>query len=119
MHSAKTVQVTVQGPLSVEHVLPQQWTTHWPLPGATDAPTETSARAALLHDFGNLTLVTPAFNSSLSNRPAHEKLPELDRHSPLLLNRDFGGGRSTWTEQDIRDRTLKLAKIARTLWPRP
>ena len=25
MHSAKNVQVTVQGPLSVEHVMPQEW----------------------------------------------------------------------------------------------
>lgn len=119
MHSAKNVKVTVQGALSVEHVMPQQWATHWPLPGVTDAQTETDVRAALVHDFGNLTLVTPSFNSSLSNRPANEKLPELDRHSTLLLNRAFGGGRKAWTEQDIRDRTKELFQVARTLWPGP
>ncbi len=119
MHNVKNVQVTVQGALSVEHVMPQKWATHWPLPGAAAAQTESDARSALLHDFGNLTLVTPAFNSSLSNHAANVKLPELDRHGTLVLNRDFGGGRSTWTEQDIRDRTLKLFKIAKTLWPGP
>jgi len=61
----------------------------------------------------------PRGKASLSNHAASAKLPELDRHGRLVLNRDFGGGRTTWTEQDIRDRTLKLFKIAKTLWPGP
>jgi hypothetical protein len=116
---AKTEAAPVTGPLSVEHVLPQAWEAHWPLPGVTAAQTERDARVALLHDFGNLTLVTPAFNSSLSNRPAKEKLPEIDSHSRLMLNKHFGAGRSNWTEQDIRDRSKALFSIAKKVWPGP
>jgi hypothetical protein len=119
LHGPKTEHVAVQGPLSVEHVMPQAWESHWPLPGVLAEQIELGARSALLHDFGNLTLVTPNFNSTLSNRPASEKLPDIDRHSALMLNRDFGGGRSTWTEQDIRDRSGRLFQIARKVWPGP
>ncbi|MCY0989025.1 DUF262 domain-containing HNH endonuclease family protein [Nannocystis sp. ILAH1] len=119
LHGPKTEQVVVQGPLSIEHVMPQAWDPHWPLPGAADTVTEAVARTALLHDFGNLTLITPKFNSSLSNRPANEKLPDIDRHSGLLLNKDFGGGRTTWTEKDIRERTQRLFQLAKRVWPGP
>jgi len=119
LHGPKTEDAPIGGPLSVEHVLPQEWEAHWPLPGLADANTERDARSALVHDFGNLTLVTPKFNSSLSNRPAKEKLPEIDRHSVLMLNKHFGAGRSTWTEQDIRDRSKSLFALARKVWPKP
>lgn len=118
LHGPKTEKVPVGGPLSVEHVLPQEWESHWPLPGLTDIQMERDTRAALLHDFGNLTLVTPSFNSSLSNRSAKEKLPEIDRHSVLMLNKHFGAGRATWTEQDIRDRSKSLFSLARKVWPK-
>ncbi|MBK8262669.1 MAG: DUF262 domain-containing protein [Nannocystis sp.] len=119
LHGPKTEHVAVHGPLSVEHVMPQAWESHWPLPGVLAEQIEIGARNALLHDFGNLTLVTPKFNSTLSNRPASEKLPDIDRHSALMLNRDFGGGRSIWTEQDIRDRSGRLFQLARKVWPGP
>jgi len=118
-HNAHTVQVTVHGPLSIEHVMPQDWTTHWPLPGLVNGASETSARRLSLHKFGNLTLVTPSFNSKLSNDSAVRKLPQLDQQGTLLLNRDFGAGRTTWTEQDIRDRTLKMFDLACKVWPGP
>lgn len=119
LHGPKTEKVSVHGPLSVEHVMPQTWDPHWPLPGVADKATETNVRTELLHDFGNLTLVTPKFNSALSNRPASEKLPDIDRHSGLLLNKDFGGGRITWTEKDIRERSQRLFQRAKKVWPGP
>lgn len=119
MHGVKNVQVTVHGALSIEHVMPQQWQDEWPLPGGADTETETITRNESLHRFGNLTLITPAFNSALSNKSADKKLPELDQHGTLLLNRAFGGGRSTWSEQDIRDRTRTLFALACKVWPGP
>lgn len=119
LRGPKTENERIAGQLSVEHILPQEWETHWPLPGVADAQTERDARTALLHDFGNLTLITPAFNSSLSNRPAKVKLPEIDRHSMLMLNKHFGAGRMTWTEQDIRERSKTLFTLARNVWPKP
>ena len=66
--------------MSVEHVLPQTWMTHWPLPDGRMAPADrmTGAdqpmlaairtRDAALHTMGNLTLVTVPANTSASNR---------------------------------------------------
>ncbi len=119
LHGPKTESTPIGGPLNVEHVLPQKWETHWPLPGVSDAQTERDVRSSLLHDFGNLTLVTPSFNSSLSNDPAKEKLPEIDRHSVLMLNKHFGAGKATWTEQDIRERSKRLFALALKVWAKP
>lgn len=119
MHPAMGVRVVVQD-LSVEHVMPQEWREHWPLPNVADEQVETDVRQSLVHDFGNLTLVTPPFNSKLSNRSPAVKLPEIDKNGgPLALNNDFRNGRVVWTEQDIRDRGEKLFGYALKVWPGP
>ncbi|MEU8020956.1 DUF262 domain-containing protein [Micromonospora haikouensis] len=118
--------------LSVEHLLPQEWAQHYPLP--TDTPEEEgkSRRAAALHKLGNLTLTTQKLNSSVSNGPWHVKRVELNKHAVLLLTaatvlqpyhlipaeaaRNWSEG---WTEEHIELRTLALASIALKAWPRP
>lgn len=62
-------KITIAEKLTIEHLLPQQWQQHWPLP--TDKLTDVaiSERNLLLHTLGNLTLVTKAFNPSVSNDP--------------------------------------------------
>lgn len=79
----KTEALTIEGPLTVEHLLPQQWITNWRLPDgstglqfpeffAVDASDPrriaTTRRNAALQTFGNLTLLTQALNSSVSTR---------------------------------------------------
>lgn len=59
-------EVEIRGKLSIEHVLPQEWQAHWPLARENDEASERRNRA--LQTFGNLTLVTPEFNTRLSNR---------------------------------------------------
>ena len=118
MHTGHTEAVTIEGRLTVEHVLPQEWRVHWPLPTGIDLETAQERRDELLHDFGNLTLLTQPLNSSLSNGPASQKLPRIALDSALRLN-TFFQNRTTWTENDIEERGAALFKIAKKLWPGP
>ena len=62
----------IKAKLSIEHVMPQEWTSHWPLVDPNDDAVE--RRELMLQTFGNLTLVTPEFNTKLSNRDFKTKL---------------------------------------------
>lgn len=53
--------------LSLEHLLPQSWREHWPLPELDDPESAAAERDRRLNLIGNLTLVTSPLNSSLSN----------------------------------------------------
>ena len=55
--------------LTIEHVLPQSWEAHWPLPTKLDEEEARQERNRLLHTIGNLTLVTGRLNSRASNAP--------------------------------------------------
>jgi hypothetical protein len=83
-YGGKTEAVAIQHPLTVEHILPQSWIENWPLSDGTkgmcyyeliDADEDdpraiaTRERNALLQTFGNLTILTFALNSSVSNSP--------------------------------------------------
>jgi hypothetical protein len=125
--------VSIDGPLTIEHLLPQDWLAHWPLPcgapGLTNeeierTPTsdtravETRRRRDLVHTLGNLTIVTQALNSSVSNAAWEKKRPDLLRHSLLSLNQDLHGI-AIWNEEAIIERSARLFTTALTLWPCP
>jgi len=106
--------------LHVEHLLPQSWREHWPLPQG-DGPAQTLAgeeRDHALHRIGNLTLLTEALNPSLSNGPWSAKRPEIARHSKLHLNAEFLEA-CEWNEEAIRERGRSLAAVAIRIWPGP
>jgi hypothetical protein len=125
LYSSKTDVPTLADALSVEHVLPQSWETHWPLTDDEGAPLEGEAldqaaaeRESRLHRLGNLTIVTPAFNSSLSNSAWSTKRTELNRHSRLLLNARLTE-LSSWSEADIDEHGAWLAERLVGIWPGP
>lgn len=118
MHTGTTEAITIEGRLTVEHVLPQEWKDHWPLPTGIDLETAQEKREEVIHDFGNLTLLTQPLNSSVSNGPASQKLPRIALDSALRLNTYFQN-RTTWTENDIEERAGVLFRIARKVWPAP
>lgn len=106
--------------LSVEHVLPQKWKPDdYPLQDGTDEGK--ARRARLIHSIGNLTLVTPGFNTSLSNGPFKDKRPALARESALALNSYFQDLKDDdcWDETKIVNRAEFLWRYALTAWPRP
>lgn len=106
--------------LSVEHILPQKWKpADYPLPEDSDEAKATRAR--LIHSIGNLTLVTPGFNTSLSNAAIKQKRPDLARESALALNAHFQelSNDDAWNEERIIARAETLLPLALAAWPRP
>jgi hypothetical protein len=104
--------------LHVEHVLPIAWESHWPAPGDENA---VLLRNHLLHNIGNLTLLTAKLNPSLSNSAFAIKRPEITK-SLLALNAHFQdaalvGSEATWDEKCIRDRSQQLFTVAVKIWP--
>jgi len=128
---SKMETVTVEGQLTVEHILPEQWIEHWPLKdGATgmighelwDAdPSDpraaaTRQRNAALQTFGNLSILTQPLNSAASNSGWAKKKPELLRHSLLPINQQLHEA-ADWDEATIEKRGRELFQRALRLWP--
>ncbi|MGC4763571.1 DUF262 domain-containing protein [Micromonospora sp. DT46] len=105
--------------LQIEHVMPRDWRKHWP-PTATDEAgklLETQRRDEALHRIGNLTLVTPTFNNSVSNGSWAVKRPEFAQQSKLQLNASLADC-ETWTVETVDERSRTLAGLAAMVWPR-
>jgi hypothetical protein len=130
--TTKMEAVSVDGALSVEHILPQQWQSKWPLPDGSQGLTAealwtagkgveqadaTRKRNAALQTFGNLTILTQGLNSSVSNSPWHTKKPELLKHSLLPINQQFHDV-VAWDENAIMRRSDALFARALKVWPR-
>ncbi len=130
--TGKAEDIDINEKLTIEHLLPQKWMEHYPLPadGSVDAVT----RDNMLHTFGNLTLLNKKLNPSVSNgawlRLAEQevdgvmtdvdlgKRAEILRHSRLTLNNmllDY----PIWDESAIRSRGERLFEAATRVWPRP
>ena len=117
------------GNMSIEHVLPQTWTTHWNLPDGRRAPADRitgvdevmlsaiAVRQAALHTLGNLTLITVPGNTTASNSAFEQKKPWL-KQSLLALNLAILE-EDKWDEATIRVRGEALANLAVTVWPAP
>ncbi|MEX3934817.1 DUF262 domain-containing protein [Paraburkholderia phymatum] len=129
---AKNEDITIHSALTVEHVMPVAWWTHWPLSDGrmSKSPTDrmldglngivdddAAARDKVIHTMGNLTMLTASMNSSLQNAPYVEKRPEILRHSALSLNREFHDF-DIWDEGLIDRRGRALFALALKIWPR-
>ncbi|MGH9434380.1 MAG: DUF262 domain-containing protein [Terriglobia bacterium] len=119
--------------LTIEHVMPQKWSTYWPLPDERLAPCESSFQAAMsnhqlddktkalmdtrqrwIDTMGNLTLLTEALNPSISNGPWAAKREKIGK-SLLAMNRDIAA-QPVWSEAEIEKRAGTLAAVANRLW---
>lgn len=131
-HTRKTEDVVINGPLSVEHILPQDWIANWPLSDGSRGlsreelhasdPEDPRARAtvarnAILQTLGNLTVVTQPLNSAASNSAWPVKKKELES-SVLVINQELREF-ETWDEAAIAKRSRILFDRALQLWPGP
>ena len=104
--------------LHIEHIMPQAWAPHWPLPDKSGKAADRRQRA--IHTIGNLTLVNRRLNSSLSNAGWDRKRGTLADHSTLFLNKHLvNKGPKIWDEAAIEKRAKWLHKKAVKVWPRP
>jgi len=130
---ALSEQVTIESPLSVEHILPQNWLDHWPLPdgssglaGAELWETDeadpraqaTRRRNEMLQTLGNLTVLSQPLNSKVSNASWEAKKPQLLAASLLPINQQLYSV-DKWDETAIDRRSNELFERALRLWPSP
>ncbi|GAA4530463.1 DUF262 domain-containing protein [Chelativorans composti] len=109
-----------RGSYVIEHLMPQAWAKHWPLP-----PGESEAdRDARIHRLGNLTLLTKKLNSTVSNGPwlgAAGKASHLQEKDVVLLNSKLLKEYSLkqWDEAGIDARTKQMVETILAIWPVP
>lgn len=105
--------------LWIEHVMPQKWDAHWPLPSSADGgdQPERERRDRIIHTVGNLTLTTDRLNIAMGNGMFENKRAQLDA-SLLALNKWFTS-RGEWNEAAIEERSAELAERAIGIWPHP
>lgn len=131
--TGKTEELTIDSELTVEHIMPQSWVENWPLLGgargmewrelvdaAADDPRAiaTRARERAIHTVGNLTILTQALNSSVSNSAWTAKKPALLEASLLPINLQLHEY-SSWDEEAITRRGQELFERAIRIWPGP
>jgi hypothetical protein len=125
LYSNKTDVPEVADALSLEHLMPKEWETYWPLTSAEGKALEgevleqvSAERSARLNRLGNLTIVTQPLNTALSNSQWSKKRAELNRHSKLLLNARIAE-HDTWDEHAIEQHGNWLAHRLASIWPGP
>ncbi|RYH00361.1 MAG: DUF262 domain-containing protein [Alphaproteobacteria bacterium] len=106
--------------LTIEHVMPQAWHTHWPITPGIEPP----ERDRWVQNIGNLTLVSGKLNPSLSNSAwqvdgsAQGKRIGLSAHSDLKLNKILlSEAAEIWDEAAIAERAKRLFQAASVIWP--
>lgn len=130
--SSKIERLSLDAPPSIEHIMPQGWLEHWPLPDGSKGmnfaelsqaetgdkrATSTRMREDLVQTIGNLTILTVELNSAQSNLPWSKKRPELMKNSLLPINQMIAS-HAFWNEEAIKDRGKVLLEHALELWPR-
>lgn len=131
--SGMNEHISIANALTIEHILPSSWITHWPLPDGSKGLTfreirtrdhddphaeATRRREGLLHTLGNLTILAQPLNSALSNAPWNEKRPKMLSHSLLPINLQLQQI-DVWDEDAILNRSKHLFERALSIWPRP
>jgi hypothetical protein len=111
-----------RGNLTIEHLMPQHWDTHW------EPPRDGANRDDLIQSLGNLTLTTGSLNTHVSNgpwfsRPGQQgKFEELSnkKHTSVSLTQDaLERGADGWTDATIRTRTDSMIDSLLAVWPVP
>ncbi|MFK4494376.1 DUF262 domain-containing protein [Dermacoccus sp. GAS27A] len=99
--------------LQVEHLMPQKWRAHWPVPNL-EAELE---REKYVHRFGNLTLLTGSLNSQVSNAGWERKRKEFGQYEVLVTRKVQQV--ETWDEHAIDARADEIADALIHTWPTP
>ena len=124
--------------LNIEHIMPQCWAENWNLGEYGKVPSENfreatrinpdlitipfqtliEKRQGVINTIGNLTLLTPPFNSSIGNDSWDAKKARLKEESGLKLNRSIIE-EAEWNEDVIKARSAELAGYINEIWKHP
>lgn len=120
-------EIEIKSELTIEHIMPQKWQQHWPVPGFdhvsqgevdVDQLARETQRSQVINKLGNLTLLTHALNATVSNGPFSVKMPAVRAHASLALNRELNGF-DHWDEETVLQRGHALFEVARKIWRGP
>ncbi|HWV48662.1 MAG TPA: DUF262 domain-containing protein [Microbacterium sp.] len=108
----------VRGKATIEHLMPQTWRKHWSADLTEEQEAERNGR---IQQLGNLTIVTQALNSKVSNGPWAQKKSHFLASDDVLLTKEAltVGGDVAWDESAIRARTDRLITQILAVWPAP
>jgi hypothetical protein len=110
--------------------MPQSWRTEASYHSDSMDESARIGRDLMIHEFGNLTLLTQPLNSSVSNGPFLDRVNAAGQkvdgkrsklgQSALLMNTYFNRqGLDAWDEAAIRTRAGALHDAAALVWARP
>ena len=126
-HTSLSEDIAIRSALTIEHIMPQKWQAAWQLPGMGEVPedeyapelvNQIRARIGAVNVLGNLTLITQALNSTVSNGPLTVKFPAIKANAALALNRELSAF-EYWDENAIYERGEALFGVARVIWTPP
>ena len=126
-HHKKSENTPIQRNLTIEHLLPKSWGSHWPIDkegkSAEEILKQKMQRDILKHSIGNLTLITESLNPAISNGSWQSKRPEIIKYSKSNLNlyfhSDLEDTLNVWNEDKIIERSDKLTDLFIQVWPAP
>ena len=126
-HTPLNEDIVIRSALTIEHIMPQKWQANWQFAGmegvdegdySPQLAGQVRTRNSAVNVLGNLTLLTQALNSTLSNGPFAEKMPAIRANAALALNRELHAY-DQWDEAAIQDRASALFEVARKIWQPP
>lgn len=106
-----------RGKGTIEHLMPRKWRKHWHQ-GLSEA--DAVLRDEIIHQIGNLTLVTKRLNSTISNGPWLKKREYFLESDDVLITKDaINLAMDRWDETAIEKRTEQLIEQILKIWPAP
>ena len=113
-----TLGPIVRGKATIEHLMPQKWRKHWPADLTEEGE---AARNQAIQQLGNLTIVTQALNSKVSNGPWRAKRDHFLNSDDVLITKDGLNWRAVMpgTRPKIAARTDQMIAQILRIWPVP
>jgi len=102
--------------LWIEHIMPETLDSKWQ---TYLGPDWKNTHDNHLHTIGNLTLIAPSPNESITNKLFFKKKKEWYIHSNISLTKEISEKWNEWREPQIQQRASILAERAAKIWPRP
>lgn len=108
----------VRDKATIEHLMPQKWRAHWDDDLDEERQLERDRR---IQQLGNLTIVTQALNSKISNGAWGQKRAHFVTSDDVLITKEALAlaDDAGWSEEAITARTGRMISQICAIWPAP